>query len=96
MISSISQYTAHFIQRVQILWIYAIHLIQRIIMHNGITWYKLAGHDSVVEGRGNRDEERRKGKEGKGKKEGERGKNVQDSPGECIYIERYIRVVYTN
>ena len=56
----------------------------------------MAGHDSVVEGRGNRDEERRKGKEGKGKKEGERGKNVQDSPGECIYIERYIRVVYTN
>ena len=52
-------------------------------------WYPTAGHDSVAKGRENREEERRKGKEERGKKEGEREKNVQDSPGECIYREIY-------
>jgi len=53
-------------------------------MHNGITWYRLAGHDSVAEGREKREEERRKGKE----------RRMCRIVLVSAYIERYTKVLH--
>jgi len=62
-------------------------------MHNGITWYRLAGHDSVAEGR-----ERGKRKEGRGKREEERRKGKERRMCRIVlvsaYIERYTMVLH--